>query len=206
LLQCRPAAGLPDSGPSRPSHRWRCGIHSRLRLCQQGVLFQAVEVRVDKGAASIAPSLRGDGSQHISLDCRGPHALGIWCGNMSLAMMRSDPRLRAGWLRADWVQIGFRIADTHAGRVSNRLLRVIPRLGYRLKEFAYLAAASKATRAAKLAVPCTPNGSLPGSYRIATAPEPNSNRLTATSPTLSNKSALIPGMRMIKIRAPTGGE
>jgi hypothetical protein len=58
-------------------------------------------------------------------------------------------------------------------------MRVIPRLGYRLTEFAYLAAASKATRAGNLAFPCKPNGYLLGSYRIATTPEPNSNRLTS---------------------------
>jgi hypothetical protein len=55
---------------------------------------------------------------------------------------------------------------------------VIPRLGYRLTEFAYLAAASKATRAGNLAFPCKLDGYLLGSYRIATTPEPNSNRLT----------------------------
>jgi len=48
-------------------------------------------------------------------------------------------------------------------------MRVIPRLGYRLTEFAYLAAASKATRAGNLAFPCKPNGYLLGSYRIARA-------------------------------------
>jgi hypothetical protein len=63
--------------------------------------------------------------------------------------------------------------------VANRLMRVIPRLGYRLTEFAYLAAASKATRAANLAFPCKPDGYILGSYRIATTPEANSNRLTS---------------------------
>src|SRR5260370_4650999 len=58
-------------------------------------------------------------------------------------------------------------------------MRVIPRLGYRLTEFAYLAAASKATRAGNLAFPCKPDGYLLGSYRIAPTPEPNSNRLTS---------------------------
>src|SRR5258708_34146714 len=47
-------------------------------------------------------------------------------------------------------------------------MRVIPRLGYRLTEFAYLAVVSKATRAGNLAFPCKPNGYLLGSYRIAT--------------------------------------
>ena len=58
-------------------------------------------------------------------------------------------------------------------------MRVIPRLGYRLTEFAYLAAASKATRAGNLAFPCKPDGYLLGSYRIATTPEANYNRLTS---------------------------
>src|SRR5450755_3193629 len=52
-------------------------------------------------------------------------------------------------------------------RVTNRLMRVIPRFGYRLTEFACLAAASKATRAANLVFPCKPDGYLLGSYRIA---------------------------------------
>src|SRR5271166_5688249 len=63
--------------------------------------------------------------------------------------------------------------------VANRLMRVIPRLDYRLTEVAYLAVASKATRAGNLAFPCKPDGYLLGSYRIATTPEPNSNRLTS---------------------------
>ena len=63
--------------------------------------------------------------------------------------------------------------------VANRLMRVIPRLGYRLTEFAYLAAASRATRAGNLAFPCKPDGYLLGSYRIATTPAPNSSRLTS---------------------------
>ena len=65
------------------------------------------------------------------------------------------------------------------GWVTNRLMRVIPRFGYRLTEFACLAAASKATRAANLVFPCKPDGYLLGSYRIATTPEPNSSRLTS---------------------------
>jgi hypothetical protein len=63
--------------------------------------------------------------------------------------------------------------------VANCLMRVIPRLGYRLTEFAYLAAASQATRAGGLGLPCKPDGYLLGSYRIATTPEPNSSRLTS---------------------------
>jgi hypothetical protein len=58
-------------------------------------------------------------------------------------------------------------------------MRVIPRLGYRLTDFAYPAAASKATRAGNLASPCKPDGYRLGSYRIATTSEPNSNRLTS---------------------------
>jgi hypothetical protein len=48
-----------------------------------------------------------------------------------------------------------------------RVLAVVA-LGYRLTEFAYLAATSKATRAGKLAFPCKPDRYLLGSYRIAT--------------------------------------
>jgi hypothetical protein len=38
-------------------------------------------------------------------------------------------------------------------RVRNHLMRVIARLGYRLKEFAYLAVGGKATQAGNLAFP-----------------------------------------------------
>ena len=62
-------------------------------------------------------------------------------------------------------------------------MRAIAGLGYRLTEFAYLAAANKAARAGNLAFPCKPNGYLLGSYRIATAPEPNSSRLTSLKST-----------------------
>jgi hypothetical protein len=78
-------------------------------------------------------------------------------------------------------RLPFAIAAIREGPawVGNCLMCVIPRLGYRLTEFAYLAAASKATRAGNLAFPCKPDGYLLGSYRIATTPEANSNRLTS---------------------------
>jgi hypothetical protein len=41
--------------------------------------------------------------------------------------------------------------------ITNRLMRVIRRLGYRLTDFAYLAVASKATRAGNLTFPCEPD-------------------------------------------------
>ncbi len=67
----------------------------------------------------------------------------------------------------------------YSDRVEYRLMRAIAGLGYRLTEFAYLAAANKAARAGNLAFPCKPDRYLLDSYRIATTPEPNSNRLTS---------------------------
>src|SRR6266853_1042473 len=96
--------------------------------------------------------------------------------------IRQSDRTHSPYVIALRSQLG-RLALTYpiaAGRDrlnggANRLMRVIPRLGYCLTEFAYLAAASKAIRAGNLVFPYKPDGYLLGPYRITTTPEPNSN-------------------------------